>query len=453
MKTVPHETVQGSMPAFLSQEVLLSNIRWFCRLRWCVAGLLAIFGMAARNPNIQMFWGLREPGGWPFLTAVTLAAANITYAAHIRFSINQKTAKLNLFTQIVIDLIVLTFVVYFVGSTDTHVPFVYLFHIVLSSIFFAGKTSFLILLLSSVLFGVCLLFERLSGFSSGGVFAATEFPDYFRRSLHGLLIHYASVLSIWAGVWYLAGHLAQTVRRQDIQMARTNQRLEAALEERMRHMLWTTHALKSPFAAISANTQLLLSGICGVLNDEALNVVQRIDRRCNRLSKEIQEMLQLANLESSSQQPSETANLDVSELLQAAVQQMTPATERRSIAIQTSLEPVSVCGLKDHFVMLFENLISNAVNYSYDGGQVMVSARRLENGQSQISIIDHGIGIEADKLPRIFEEYYRTKEAVAHNKESSGLGLAIVHPIVRLYCVRACVQSTPRAGTRFDLYF
>jgi signal transduction histidine kinase len=181
--------------------------------------------------------------------------------------------------------------------------------------------------------------------------------------------------------------------------------------------------------------------------------VERISRRCNRLSKEIQEMLQLANLESSSQHPTELAKIDLAEILRAAVRQFAPGAERRSIAIVTDVQPVWVRGVNDHFVMLFENLISNAVNYSVDGGRVTVSAEPAENGPAKVSIIDEGIGIPAEKIPRIFEQYYRTKEAVAHNKESSGLGLAIVQHIVQLYCVRVCVQSAPQAGTRFDLYF
>ena len=361
-------------------------------------------------------------------------------------------AQLNLLSQIFVDLIILTFVVYFIGSTETHIPFVYLFHIVLSSIFFTSGMSFLILDFSCLLFGACLVLERYGGFSTGGIFASMPYGGSSELPLRWVVLHYGSVLGIWAGVWYLAGHLADTVRKQDIQLAQANRRLEAALDERMRHMLWTTHALKSPFAAIAANTQLLLNGLCGTLPQQAVAVVERISQRCTRLSKEIQEMLQLANLESSSQQPAKSTVLNADDLLRTVIQQISPTAEKRSIRFVSDLEPVRVRGVHDHLMMLFENLISNAVNYSHPGGCVVVSAHQ-DNGCATISVIDEGIGIEAEKLPLVFEQYYRTKAAAAHNKESSGLGLAIVLQIVRLYGIRVCVHSAPNAGTRFDLYF
>jgi signal transduction histidine kinase len=68
-------------------------------------------------------------------------------------------------------------------------------------------------------------------------------------------------------------------------------------------------------------------------------------------------------------------------------------------------------------------------------------------------VADDGIGIPADKLPHIFDEHYRTNEAVRHNKDSSGLGLAIVRDVARLHGIRVVVRSSPMVGTVFDLHF
>ena len=113
---------------------------------------------------------------------------------------------------------------------------------------------------------------------------------------------YFFAIGIWLVVWYLASHLSSMVRRRDLELTETNARLVAAQEERARHMLATTHQLKAPFAAIYSNAQLLLQGYCGDVPDEALQVIQRITSRSRRLTTEIQEMLQLANLSSTSQQ-------------------------------------------------------------------------------------------------------------------------------------------------------
>ena len=76
------------------------------------------------------------------------------------------------------------------------------------------------------------------------------------------------------------------------------------MEERSRHMLQTTHQLKAPFAAVHANTQLLLGGYCGELPEPSAAIVEKITARCAVLSQQILEMLQFANLRSEAQSPS-----------------------------------------------------------------------------------------------------------------------------------------------------
>jgi len=116
-------------------------------------------------------------------------------------------------------------------------------------------------------------------------------------------------------------------------------------------------------------------------------------------------------------------------------------------------QPTRTKGVEDHLKMLFSNLLSNAVLYSYKGGRVGVQCSREDPSRAVVAISDEGIGIAAKKLPRIFDEHYRTNEAVRHNKESSGLGLAIVKHVTELHGIRLQVQTQPGAGTTFKLWF
>src|SRR5208283_3883067 len=96
------------------------------------------------------------------------------------------------------------------------------------------------------------------------------------RSFAVLTAHVTSVAFIAITIWFLASRLAGDLRQRDAELAATNQRLMAATDERARHMLQTTHQLKAPFAAIHANTQVLLGGYCGKLPDAAVRVVGQI---------------------------------------------------------------------------------------------------------------------------------------------------------------------------------
>jgi len=70
-----------------------------------------------------------------------------------------------------------------------------------------------------------------------------------------------------------------------------------------------------------------------------------------------------------------------------------------------------------------------------------------------VTIEDEGIGIAPEKLPRIFDVYYRTEEAVRHRPESTGVGLAIVRHVAEIHGIRVRVESAPDVGTRFTLRF
>ena len=102
--------------------------------------------------------------------------------------------------------------------------------------------------------------------------------------------------------------------------------------------------------------------------------------------------------------------------------------------------------------MLVGNLLANAVSYSRDGGRVRVRCA-VEEGHAVAFVEDDGIGIPEEKLPRIFDEYYRTDEAAQHNKDSSGLGLAIARHVVRGHEIRLVLESRLGQGTRIWLHF
>ena len=100
--------------------------------------------------------------------------------------------------------------------------------------------------------------------------------------------------------------------------------------------------------------------------------------------------------------------------------------------------------------MLFGNLISNAVSYSHDGGNVEVRAKE-DGGKVFVAVEDHGIGIKPSAVEFVFDEYYRTKEAAQFNRMSTGLGLAIVKEVAMELGLGVKVESELDKGTVFEV--
>lgn len=438
----------------LPESLFVQNVLWFCRLRWLVIAILVLYGILGLFHGVIDYFGMRSPGVWPFATAGILILSNIAFLYFARSKTFQTRSTFNLWSQIVTDLVVLTIVVYFVGSMETKIAFAYLFHIVLSCVFFSYRQSLVVILMAIGMFSVCVSAEYvLKIVPSMSIFAKSSHEQYILLEPATLTVNFFFPIGIWLVVWYLASHLSSMLRRRDFELDETNRRLVAAQEERFRHMLATTHQLKAPFAAIYSNAQLLLEGYCGDIPDQASQVIRRIMSRCRRLTAEIQEMLQLANLTSTSQQSLPRTKIVSTELLLWCISQVDSIARDHGIVFKTNIWPVAMMGTEDHFKMLFVNLLSNAVIYSHKNGQVHICCFRGPNSEPIVTIADNGIGIPAKKLPRIFEEHYRTKEGVQHNPESSGLGLTIVKYVAEIYGIRIRVESRIGFGTKFELKF
>lgn len=450
------DEVEPRSSAALPEKFLIRNARWFCTLRWVVVSVLALYWVVTAPLGLTTILGLREDTRWSITVASILALGNLAFIAHIHWLTRVRAsdhAALSLWSQIAFDVLVLTAVVHCVGSLDTCIPFAYVFHITLACIFFSQTQSLWVTALACVLYATCVALEETGLLPARSIYLDTALRSSVRGAPKLMTINVASTIGVYMVVWYLVSRLSAMVRERDHELARTNHRLVQMQEEKARHMLRTTHQLKAPFAAIHANAQLLLKGHCGVMSDDALEVVTRISQRCRRLASEIQEMLQLANLRSPTEAEQAPQELDVAGSLKWCIGQVRQVADEHEIAIEEDIQPALTIGVEDHLKMLLVNLLANAVTYSHDGGAVEVQCACGSNGEPLVTIQDHGIGISGEKLPRIFDEYYRTNDAVQHNRESTGLGLAIVRYAAHALGAQLRVASAPSVGTRFTLRF
>ncbi|GAB6166351.1 hypothetical protein JCM19992_23510 [Thermostilla marina] len=441
---------QDRVDALLRQrerELLRYNAEWFCRLRWLVVIALTAAGLGALVTDNWSLFGLSIGPGWTLTVAIVLAIANLGFLAWLRRlgkEISWQQSKAVIWFQIAFDLAVLTVVIHHMGCLSTFAPFMYLGHIVLSCIFFRPTESLIVLLVSIVSYVALVGLEASGAVPPASLFAGAAIPD----DENVIAWQTAFTCFLWISIWYLASRLSDTLHRRDQELAAANIRLEAGSRERMRHMLQTTHQLKAPFAAIHANTQLLLDGYCGVLPERAARITEKIAQRCAFMSQQIQSMLQLANLRSEAQLPPAPERLRLDQLIETLIRRIEPTAQQRGIAFETDLRPVEITVPKDYITMIVDNLLTNAVNYSHDGDTVHVSLQTASDDQVTFMVRDHGIGIPADKLPHVFDDYYRTDEAARHCRLSTGLGLAVVRDAARACDIGVRIESAPGWGTR-----
>ena len=147
--------------------------------------------------------------------------------------------------------------------------------------------------------------------------------------------------------------------------------------------------------------------------------------------------------------PTETVSL--AEVLDSVRSSFQKEVEERQLTISTEVadRPV-LLGNPDHFRLLWSQLLSNAIQYTPNGGRITLSLKTdSHERQVQGTVSDTGIGIATEEIPRIFEVFYRSEAAKSIKETGTGLGLSIVQQILSLYGGTIEIDSTPGKGSSF----
>lgn len=208
-----------------------------------------------------------------------------------------------------------------------------------------------------------------------------------------------------------------------------------------------SHELKSPLTSIRSLTEALMDG---ALDDPEANLrfVTLIEQDAVRLGRLIDDLLVLSRIESRAL-PIRTLPVTLRGIVEEVAASLDPSiVERRLQVHHTVADDLVVSADPDRLRQVLLNLVENAVKYNREGGEVLVTARRVD-GQTEISVRDTGIGIPHDDLPRIFERFYRVDKTRSRELGGTGLGLSIVKHIVESHGGRIHVESQHGKGSVF----
>jgi len=246
-----------------------------------------------------------------------------------------------------------------------------------------------------------------------------------------------------------------TLARQSavaIENASTYRELERLEQVKSRFIFTVSHDLKAPLAAIQSQLALLVQGYAGELNQEQLQLVKRAIARAEGLQTLVRDLLALGAIQSRLPDKNAVA-LDLVAVVQKVVQANQVMATGRGISFELKLSsgPLMVKAVPEDMERLFSNLIENAVKYSRENGTVKVE---LEPAADRVRavIADRGIGIPAEALPRIFDEFYRAANAKEMQTEGTGLGLALCKRIVDFYGGSIAVESVENQGSTFTVF-
>lgn len=213
-----------------------------------------------------------------------------------------------------------------------------------------------------------------------------------------------------------------------------------------------SHELKTPLTSIQGFTETLLDGAGEDLSarNHFLNLMKKDIERLRRL---IEDLLALSRFES---QPSgfEKQEIDLAVELDETLDAFNLRIKEKSIFLKKEIsEKVSVYANRDQFRQVLVNLLDNAVKFTPEKGQMIVSAELLENGL-KIQVTDSGPGVQPKNREKVFQRFFREDKARSRETGGTGLGLAIVKHIMEAHHGNVRCEAGPEGkGARFVLFF
>jgi signal transduction histidine kinase len=213
-----------------------------------------------------------------------------------------------------------------------------------------------------------------------------------------------------------------------------------------------THELRSPVAVAQSLVRTVLKGYAGPLAEQQADIFARVANRLDFLEHLINDLLDLAASKAPGLERAEEP-VALNACVGRAVLLLMPRAEEKDVNLvhQPCCEQLVVWATEEGLDRIFTNLVSNAVKYTPPGGRVTVSMGHAE-GEVRACVADSGIGIPAEALPQLFEEFYRAPNA-RDFAVGTGLGLAIVKDLVERYAGRVEVESRVGEGTTFTVFF
>lgn len=211
-----------------------------------------------------------------------------------------------------------------------------------------------------------------------------------------------------------------------------------------------SHELRTPLTSIRGALGLLSSGMLGVINEKAANLLRIALSNSERLVRLINDILDLERTQSG-REPLTFRPIQVGEIVRQAIDGVQPMADEAGVLLIHDKTQVEVLADPDRLLQVVTNLLSNAIKFSPANSAISVMLRSGASGVT-LSVIDQGRGIPADKLEAIFGRFQQVDASDSRQKGGSGLGLAICRAIVLQHSGRIWAERNPVRGSTFRVF-
>ena len=428
-------------------EGLAESLYWLIRLRW-----FAVAGIAATALFVRRRFGLALPYGAVLGAAAALGAGNFLLLFYLDRARAAAGPALPAVTnrlanaQIPLDLLCLTVLVHLTGGVENPFLFYFVFHMIIASVLLSRRASYL---QAAFALGLFLL---MAGMEYTGRWAHHCVMSSPALCLRGDGLHLAGVAAAFASTLFIAVYLASSIsyrlRQKEAHLRAANAQLLEKDKIKSNYVLRVTHDVKEHLAAIQACLDPVLHGVTGPVPPAQESLIRRSYDRTGKLMTFVKALLEITRIKLS--RGLETGPFSLRRTAENAVNHVEARAKARGIKLTWAVAPGvdEAHGSQVYIEETIANFLANAVKYTPAGGSVDLTVG--DAGASVlIRVKDTGMGIPADELPRIFEEFFRARNAKAAERTGTGLGLSIAREVAVRHGGRVWVESEENKGSTF----
>ena len=436
------------------EAALLTRLRVFITMRW-----IAIVGVIIATLVASTIFHISFPTLPVYVICAFMALYNLVLLRQTqrlkveRTSLVVRKARTYGNIHIFLDLAALTVLLHFTGGIENPFIFFFVFHVIIASMVLRYATVYILATAAMAMVSL------LVGLEYAGVIPHINLAGFAAPELYRDGIYILAILVALSSVLYASTYMATTIsgelrkrQRQVIQLR------EQLLEEKTRELELASrevvkleddksrflnllaiaaHDLKAPLSGIQSFLRVSLVRFSGEFTDKQRDMLERISQRINDLLNLISDLLDIPHIETA-QMIREIKVISLREVVKRSIDDLRNSAKEKGIKLKVEL-PRSlpkIYGSNPRLQQVVTNLISNAINYTPEG---MVTVRITDHKNNlQVEVMDTGIGIPPDDLPRIFDDFFRASNVEV---KGTGLGLSIVKRIIEAHGGKIWVES------------
>ena len=360
---------------------------------------------------------------------------------------------------LLLDLVAFIVLLHFTGGIENPFVFYFVLHIIGASVILHYRVVYLlamakivaVMLLVGLEYAAVIPHVNLAGFAS---------PTLYQQGSYILAVLIVLGSALFATA-YMATSISGELRKRQREVVQLSQRLLrkrtgeleqasveiAKLEEEksrfLRFLGIAAHDLKAPLTAIQGFLWVMLGGYSGEITEKQKNMLERSTYRIKELLNLISDLLDIPRIETG-QIVEEMKQVSLSQVIKASFGDLRDLAKQKKLKLETELPKAlpKIYGSAPRLQQVITNLVSNAINYTPEGS-VTIRVKERDD-EIQVEVLDTGIGIPAEDLPRLFEDFFRASNV---ETKGTGLGLSISRRIVEAHGGKIWAESPcPETG-------